>query len=280
MTAQIYSINNNVSSGVISGQGLTITPGYVSAGTSNWPNNYGQITLGNMGNLLQKVDIYNSNVKKYEIIETTEDLLALSCTWFRLRKEKQPTGIGNLLSNELFLHVTEEDRSYASTVRDYYSKKLMMLTLKETKLSVFRQDLKEFIHGDAKKFLEKSIPMVYKLPEFYEFDSTFDVLKRELVKEIEEDSNKFIRCTNTRQQSIRLTPITSLMKNTKRIKTVEYWFKDHIGRAYMVSIEPKNPLRPLWDREFARPEIVMSGSTAHRVRDDLQYYQLLNYQFE
>jgi hypothetical protein len=57
----------------------------------------------------------STNIKKYEIIETTEDLLALSCTWYRIRQSKhtlQPH-VSSLLSENLFRHVTSEDRTKA-----------------------------------------------------------------------------------------------------------------------------------------------------------------------
>ena len=54
----------------------------------------------------------NLNVKKYQIVETTEDLLALSTTWKRLRDEKQLTNENgylvptSLIDNTLFHCVT------------------------------------------------------------------------------------------------------------------------------------------------------------------------------
>ena len=59
------------------------------------------------------------NVKKYQIVETTEDLLVLSTTWKRLRDERQLTNENgylvptSLIDNTLFHSVTTADRNLA-----------------------------------------------------------------------------------------------------------------------------------------------------------------------
>jgi hypothetical protein len=72
----------------------------------------------------------NSNVKKYEVYEISQDLLALSVCWARYRKVRDEPGlhptITKLLDSELFRLVTEDDIAQANVIRDYYSKKIMV----------------------------------------------------------------------------------------------------------------------------------------------------------
>ena len=79
---------------------------------------------------------HGEHVKKYEILEIDEDLLALSTAWKRLRDTHNSGGtytpISTLLDKELFNHVTIDDRQKANEIRDYYSKKIMMWKLKDS----------------------------------------------------------------------------------------------------------------------------------------------------
>lgn len=216
----------------------------------------------------------NSNVKKYEVIETSEDILALSVTWKRLRdnRENIPVYINSLLSNSLFEKVTTEDREYANSIRDYFSKKIMLWTLKEVRLSAYRQDLSDFIHSDGKKFTEKMLPLVFRLPEFYEYDVEFDSFKQDVTLEITNFNEH-----GTHQKVTTLRPIKSFYKNNKRVKQIEYWLKDDKGNAHMIAIEPKNPLKHIWDKLFMNQQLRIEGSYCPKQHDDLQYYRLLNW---
>ena len=212
-------------------------------------------------------------VKRYEVIETSEDVLALSVTWKRLRdnRDNMPVYINSLLSNGLFTQVTGEDRERANSIRDYFSKKIMLWTLKEFKLSPYRQDLSEFIHGDGKKFIEKMLPIVFRLPEFYEYDVEFDQFKQNVSLDIAQFK------TGSQHKVTTLMPIKSFYKSNKRVKQFEYWLKDSNGNAHMLAIEPKNPLKHIWDKMFINGQLRIEGTYYPKQYDDLQYYQLLNW---
>lgn len=239
----------------------------------------GQVfTLGNLSNSITGIfadqNSSSSNVKKYEIIETTEDLLALSCAWYRIRQDKhtlQPH-VTSLLSDALFRHVTLEDRTKAEEVRDYYNKKFMVMTLKDQRLTQFRQDLKDYLLGDSKKFTEKTVPMVYRLPEFHAHDVEFDVIQREFEKDIPE-FDRFTR--KTIDKSVRLTPVKGFKKNSKtRGKFTEYWLKDSKNRAYRFGLTATNPLIGLWDTQFKNGDMVLNIKMQASRRDELQYFNI------
>jgi hypothetical protein len=239
----------------------------------------GQVfTLGNLSNSITGIfadqNSSSSNVKKYEIIETTEDLLALSCAWYRIRQDKhtlQPH-VTSLLSDALFRHVTLEDRTKAEEVRDYYNKKFMVMTLKDQRLTQFRQDLKDYLLGDSKKFTEKTVPMIYRLPEFHAHDVEFDVIQREFEKDIPE-FDRFTR--KTIDKSVRLTPVKGFKKNSKtRGKFTEYWLKDSKNRAYRFGLTATNPLIGLWDTQFKNGDMVLNIKMQASRRDELQYFNI------
>lgn len=234
-----------------------------------YPNNLGTVLAG-IGNIT-----LSGNVKKYEVIETTEDLITLSCAWYRLRKDYKNktaiTRIENMLSEQLFSSVTEEDRVHAAEIRDYYSKKFMVLSLKDQRLTSFRQDLYDYLNGDGKKFMEKVIPMIYRLPEFYEHDSKFDVVKRDFKKEIPNFKSYY----GNNKLDLSLMPVAKFNKTLKRGKFIEYWLKDDNDFAYRFTLKPENTLTNLWDQMFDNGKINLKFAIQPSRLDDLEFFALL-----
>ena len=234
---------------------------------------------GYLQNLFKNIN-RSDYVKRYEVIEATEDILALSVAWKRLRDttdESIQNGslhikVTTLLDDHLFRKIEESDRIRANEIRDYFSKKIMLWTLKSVKLSAYRQDLNKFIHGDGKKVTEELLPLIYRLPEFYEYDIQFDQFKIEVNLEI----TNFDKIDKVKKITT-LTPITSFYKTNKRVKHFEYWLKDSNDNAHLITIEPKNPLKHIWDKIFTNGPLRIEATYYPKKYDELQYYQLLNW---
>ena len=260
---------------------------------NNWPlsalsgSGSGSITLGSGLNSINTISLanissdsgfryqndFNPNFRRYEMIDSNEDIISLSVTWKRLRdnRDNVPIYANSLLSADVYAAVKTSDRDRANQIRDYFSKKIMLWTLKEFKLSQYRQDLSELIHGDGKKITEKMLPIAFRLPEFYEYDIEFDKFKQDVTLELKHFNS------GTQQKSSTLTPIKCFYKSNKRIKQFEYWFKDGYGNANMIGIEPKNPLKHIWDKLFDSERLQIEASYCPKKYDDLQYYQLINW---
>jgi len=277
-----YSSNTITITGTGGGSGMnSISPHSISplSISSLSPGQTISLDDSYLNNLFKNIN-RSDYVKRYEVIEATEDILALSVTWKRLRDTKNETiqnnilhiNVTTLLDDHLFRKIEESDRIRANEIRDYFSKKIMLWTLKSVKLSAYRQDLNKFIHGDGKKVTEELLPLIYRLPEFYEYDIQFDQFKREVNLEIlnfgKIDSVKKITTLN---------PIKSFYKTNKRVKHFEYWLKDSNDNAHLITIEPKNPLKHIWDKIFTNGQIRIEGTYYPKKYDELQYYQLLNW---
>lgn len=219
---------------------------------------------------------FNDDVKKYEVYEISQDLLALSVCWSRLRNSKEENRpfvtITKLLDSELFKLVTEDDIVRANVIRDYYSKKIMVWKLKNIKLTQFREDMNTFIHSNGKTFKENMMPLVYRLPEFYEYDIEFEKMSFEYNKEVK------------RQESIHvierkhLTFIKSLSVNTKRLKKIEYWFSDNHNNLVQMNIETSNPLHSLLEKVITG-NIELVGRYVIRNRDGYEFLKVEKYKF-
>lgn len=219
----------------------------------------------------------SNDVKKYEVYELSEDVLALSVTWHRIRSDLRsnlcnmfgpsPTTLTDAI---LFKEVTQEDRERANVIRDFYSKKLMVLTLKEHKFSNYRKDLNTFIHGDCKIVKEQILPIVYRLPEFYDYDIVVEDMFRDLDTDFK-DTDQPIR------KILKLGSITKLTVNGKSKKFVEYWMKDSSNRPYKLEIEISNQLMHLWDYFFDQGKVSLEIVAKHMNRDGAAYYKLIKW---
>jgi hypothetical protein len=218
----------------------------------------------------------NNDVKKYEVYEISQDLLALSVCWARLRKEKvqsynilAPT-VSKLLDSELFRLTTHEDIEQANIIRDYYSKKIMVWKLKNINLSVFRQDLSSFIHSNGQTFKESMIPLVYRLPEFYEYDVEFEKMVFEYNKEVK-SYNPYV-ISETKQ----LKFVKKLSVNKKHSKSKEYWFTDTHNNLVNLSLESSNPLLSLLDNVVTKGNMVINAKYKKNIRDGNEHLTLAN----
>lgn len=217
---------------------------------------------------------HGDHVKKYEILEIDQDLLALSATWKRLRDATKNGGpyvpVSKLLDKELFGHVTDADQEKAAEIRDYYSKKIMMWKLKDVKLSQFREDMNSFIHTNGKMFKDNMIPMVYRLPEFHEYDVQFDQLVSE--------HNKVIVKKSKGNQTKTLTLEKNFQVGKRYSKRKEYWFSDTDDNLVTISVMQDNPLITLLDKQCSNA-ITIAGKYDIRLRDNNEYYVVEKYSF-
>jgi hypothetical protein len=267
-----YQINSL--QGTIQGQGLTVN----NNSTLNYPNT----PPINLNDILRATNNYQDGkyVKTYQIIEAAEDLLVLSVAHKRLLSENisllaKSFSFKNILDSTIFENLNDNDREIASTIRKYYSQQILMWALKGIKLTAFREDLKTYINGEGNKFVENTIPLVTKLPYFYDYDIKLDEIKREFTT----DTEGFNPATNKpSKHSYILTPIKSLSRKTKRVKCIEYWLKDNHNQAYKIEIEHNNPLQHLWDKTFNSSKLEILGYTKVKRLDDLNYFHMFGWE--
>ena len=220
------------------------------------------------------------HVKKYEVFETTEDILALSVTWHRLRSllshKINPNGRPTKLTDSvLFKEMIQEDREKANVIRDYYSKKLMVITLREQRMSKFRKDLSTFIHGDSKVVKEELMPIIYRLPEFYEYDIGFDEMVRDLNTRFE-----FPEHTQAWSGTKTLKPIKKFIVKHRINKFSEYWLKDDDNKLVKIEVPIENKLNHLWEHFFEQDSIPLQGYFKHMERDGISYFHLKNWEID
>lgn len=214
------------------------------------------------------------NTIKYEIVESKQDLLALSVAWKRYRSQtdKVVWRIDSMLDDRLFEYVNEDDIKLADTIRDYYSKKFTVLALKNIELSPFRKDLKELVNSDGKKFKESLIPLAYRMPEFYEYDTEFEDLLFTYNRQVTDFEG-----THTKQTK-KLELVKTFLVNTKRSKRKEYWFSDEFNNLIQHYVDIKNPLLGLMDK-FVKDPIRVTASFKKWERDGNEFIKMHDIDF-
>ena len=217
------------------------------------------------------------DIKKYEVYEISQDLLALSVCWAQYRKVKDDLKVRpvftKLLDSDLFRLVSEDDIAQANVIRDYYSKKIMVWKLKNINLTSFRQDLNTFIHSDGKTFKESMLPLAYRLPEFYEYDVEFEKMSFEYNKEVKRINDQHVVTVK------QLKFIKQLSVNNRRAKRKEYWFSDSSNNLVTFSIEPHNPLISLLDKTLNDTELTIAGNYRKSLRDGNEYLRVDKFKF-
>lgn len=210
--------------------------------------------------------------RKYEIYESTEDLLALSCAWYRIRKISTDTNVGiritKLLDKDLFPLVTDEDRALAGKVRDYYSKKIMMLKLKNEHISNYTEDLNKFVHSDGTKVVEETFGLAYRLPQFYfydlEIDNIFSGRKTVVSKKVISKELK------------KLSFINKTVLDRRLCKRNEYWFSDENNNVVALYLDKNNPLTCVFEK-LIQNTITLNGFYYTKRKNDIGFFQVEKY---
>ena len=271
-----FNISKQFANAINSGSLTTNLNSYTSTPTIS----IGALGTGSTGYSAQGVNLgnfefqFNDDVQKYEVYEISKDLLALSVCWARYRKSRDITGpqptITKLLDSELFRLVTEDDIAHANIIRDYYSKKIMVLKLKNVGFTAFREDLNTFIHNDGKMFKENMLPLAYRLPEFYKYDVEFEKMSFEYNKEVKRNDDPHVVTVK------QLKFIKKLSVNNKRNKHQEYWFSDIYNNLVNINIENSNPLLSLLDMIVDKNDIKIQGNFRKCSRDGSEFLKVTN----
>jgi hypothetical protein len=210
------------------------------------------------------IELSNSGIKKMH--ESTVDLLAVSVCWKRMRTEpiNLPVDpITEFSDPRLRSLVTPADIERSQEIRDYFSKKLMMLAIKaDSPFTPFRKDLSSFVHSDGTTFTQETIPLALKLPELYDYDIKLESIiaasKQDFV--LADDEYKFLG---------------KIYRSRKTFKKFQYWFVDNKQNLHCVSIDTHNNLLGFWDNQLENNStgiVKLLGKAYKKSLDDLEYF--------
>lgn len=226
-------------------------------------------------------DMFNeSHYERLTYFKFNEDVLALSCAWWRIRNtpsEKQPvhTMICKLTDHQLITLVTSEDRNHAEKIRDYYSKLIVMWNLKGKRISSFRKNLQEFME-DSKKVRDDHLGIAYRLPEFYAYDHKLDAIRAE---NFDDRINKKYHKSSRFKDTLDLVPVDKLHRKTKHIDKFVYWLKTaDSNTGVALEVGRTNELLSVWDNIFnSKQTISINGVYSFSDILDFEHYKVSNW---
>jgi len=199
----------------------------------------------NLFDIFKSMD-FNSKNKQYQLFELAEDVLALSIACKRLRSEGYNAYL-RLTDRTLLEKVTDSDRALSTEIKNYYSKKLMLVSLMdESRMTPFRKDLASFILNESKVVKEEHLGMIYYLPNLYEYDINLDKVR----SCVQSNSDWRVGHIKIFDENKFFSPIAKFEKTRRKYHTIQYWFKDSDNTAFMLEFEVGNPLLHMFDYMF------------------------------
>lgn len=261
---------------------MSYTPNSSISGIDNNLSNYPLPSLNPAELSFKDLLVQNIAGSHYERITylkfKQEDILAMSCAWWRHRNSPESQtkpqvnfNIGTLTDARLLNLVTDEDRHLAGTIRDYYNKLIVLWSLKGKRLSNFRTNLREFL-GDSVKVREDHLGIAFHLPSFYAYDHKLDEIRN---KNFSESAiTKEFKSGRHTVDSMKLIPIDKLHRKTKLLDNIVYWLKTKdTDVGVEISVGRNNELLPLWDTVFnLNQPLVVSGIYSLSDRHDFEHY--------
>lgn len=220
-------------------------------------------------------DIFHDfNHTEPRLFDSPVDVLALSCAWRRIRSNSLfnfKHFVLNFFDEEVKKNLNEEDVILANNIRDYYSKKLMWLKIKGLTLTRFREDLNQFIHSDGLKVDESKFGMIYRLPEFYEYDITLD--------NIFSNHNSKIDHVHPKRMAKKLSYVDLTIRTFKCQKQFQYWFSDDDKNLVCIKLDVHNPLINIWEQLIDKP-LIIEGTYHITVKDNRNYFLVDKFSFK
>ena len=175
------------------------------------------------------------------------------------------------IDKDKHLPVTLELEGYnaqAKKIREYYQKRLFFGAMSNKFSSTgFRGDLQTCLERENIYTVSRNeIGMLARLPDFYQEDTTRDILHKEC-KGNKPEKNSFWA------DAITVKYLTKTKSRHGRNRQYCYWFKQQ-DRALCFYIEGINPLINLLD-EFLEPgkALQLQGGFTTRVQDGFHFYQ-------
>lgn len=207
-----------------------------------------------------------------KIIDTMEDLITLSVTLQRMQRANSTLGYMSLTHPSVKESVTDIDRARADSIKTYYEKRLLLLTLQGHHLTKWRTDLSALLRNQTTKYEEKYMGMAHKLPYFYDYDISMDQLF---------ENSIYAKVKSTERNGSKKLKFLRSMKNEQKFqKFMEYWFIDEQGDKHMMFFDKDNTLLPLFDRLIDNGHIVVDGTYVKRKKDNREFFVTLKYTFK
>jgi hypothetical protein len=183
----------------------------------------------------------------------------------------------------------------AQKIRDYYSQKFLMISMKSQhtfdgmpSLSKFRTELMQYFveSKNNQEYTDDQIGMIYSLPRLYNEDQLLDKLRENYninAWRQKEPNGIIVRKTlfyidvNRKRTWLR-APYARTHPSNRQDEFFNYWFHDENDRLYCIDLEMDNPFCRIWSRLIEFPMEVEGKIYKNTAKDNLNYYTFNNWE--
>ena len=199
------------------------------------------------------------------------DPLVLSVRLKKIRDE-DPSKWYRLDDPHVKAALTGDDFNDAQVIKEYYSKKMMWVNLKDSRLSDYRSNLVQFLSQVKSTLSKKEVGMVVTLPHFYQEDQVLD----SIIKNYQVTDCPLVK-PNLKKFQRELVYIHQTSRWVNKKKFIFYWFADDNRFVYNIQLDEGNLLRKFFE------DIVLTQSTTkfetHITKVDypFDYYKMFDF---
>jgi len=175
----------------------------------------------------------------------------------------------------------KRDVKKAGQIRDYFSKKFLMIQLSGEHLSQYRQELMRMLTRNDDSFTEEETGMIMSLPRLFIEDQFLDELKENY------NNDPWIDTTSERDVNRTLTYIgchtktshryTAHTRYTRKNEFTCNWFHDEDDRLYLIETDTDSPYRMIWQDLIQYAMDIKGDPVKCTKRDGMHYYELHNW---
>jgi predicted DNA-binding protein YlxM (UPF0122 family) len=220
---------------------------------------------------LQTLDELFKSEYREDPIKFDVDPLVLSVRLKKL-KETDPTQWHRLEHPSVKSQLMGDDFNDAQSIKEYYSKKLMWSSLKDSKMSAYRTHLISLLSQVKSTLTKKEVGMIVTLPYFYAEDQIMDSIAK---------NYQVVDCPavkpNLKKLQRELVYIHQTTRWVNKKKFIFYWFADDNNFVYNIQLDEGNLLRKFFE------DIVLIQSTTkfetHITKVDypFDYYKMFDF---
>ncbi len=165
-----------------------------------------------------------------------------------------------------------EDFNQAEAIKEYYSKKLMWSSLKDTRISDYRSHLVNFLQHPKTTLTKKEVGMVVTLPYFYAEDQVLDsIIKNYRVTDCPRVTPNMSSVTRE------LVYIHHTSRWINKKKFIFYWFADDNRYVYNIQIEEGNLLRKFFEHTVLTKGTSVFETYISKVDYPFDYYKMFDF---
>lgn len=195
----------------------------------------------------------------------------------RLKKMKDadPNIWRRLEDPQVKAEITGDDFNDAEKIKDYYGKKIMWSTLKDSRISEYRKALQYLLEHPKSTLTKREAGMFATLPYFYQEDQILDTIAKQYrvtgCPSVQPNLKKFDR---------ELVYIHQTSRWVNKKKFVFYWFADDNQFVYNIQLEEDNPLRGFFeDIVLTKPSNIFETYIT-KVDYPFDYYKMFSYKIK